>query len=227
MRVLSAHRLFLALLFVLALTTAALEGECEVVRLYVGPETIECVGVAAQKCLLVTTDPTEPAQAFYDHIDGFEHQEGTTYVLDVLVEPVEDPPADASSLAYTLVDVVEELPGGSWSDFGADTDAASSEAHGDVEIVSDEEWCALFHRGAGDCVSALPMTTSMGGLVPASWATALGASDLATAPDERFCALFTGEIDACLAVLAPDEPPLYLPATHAEYTLAEYLPAAE
>jgi hypothetical protein len=29
-------------------------------------------------------------------------------VLDVLVEPVENPPADGSSLKYTLVDVVED-----------------------------------------------------------------------------------------------------------------------
>ena len=44
---------------------------------------------------------------FYDQIEGFTFEEGTSYVLDVLVEEIPDPPADASSLKCTLVHIVE------------------------------------------------------------------------------------------------------------------------
>lgn len=235
MRVLIGHLVALVLLVLMALPAMAQEGEGEVVRLYVGPEKIDCVGVAPQKCLLVTTDPTEPAEAFYDPIEGFEHEDGTAYVIDVLVEPVEDPPADGSSLKYTLVGVIEEIPGGDWSDFETHTEPAAVEggADGDVAVVSDDEWCALFHRGAGDCVGSLPLTTGMGGMVPESWAAVLGVENdpslegPSVIPDADFCSLLTGELDACLSVLAAADGPLYLPAVQAEYTLADFLPPAE
>ena len=224
--------LIAALLAALALPSAAQDAaEGEVVRLYVGPETIDCVGVAPQRCLLVTTDPTQPAEAFYDPIDGFEHAEGTAYVLDILVEPVEDPPADGSSLSYTLVDIVAEVPGGTWTDLAEpERMDPEGEAQGGITVLTDEDWCGLFHAGVGDCVGSLPLTTGMGGLVPQSWASALGVENdpslegPSVAPDADFCGLLTGELDACLAVLAPADPPLYLPVIHAEFTLQDYLP---
>jgi hypothetical protein len=64
------------------------------------------------ECLQVRyTEDGEP-ELFYDEIAGFEFQEGTSYVIDVRVEPVPSPPADGSSLAYTLVEVVSEEPAG-------------------------------------------------------------------------------------------------------------------
>ena len=45
--------------------------ETEVVTLYVGPETVECVGVAPQDCLQVRYAPEEDYQLFYSAIEGF------------------------------------------------------------------------------------------------------------------------------------------------------------
>ena len=59
-------------------------------------------------CLQVAESEGDNYQLFYDTIEGFDHQEGTSYVIDVSVTEVENPPADASSLQYTLVEIVEE-----------------------------------------------------------------------------------------------------------------------
>lgn len=56
------------------------------------------------------TDDGEP-QLFHNSIDGFDYQEGTSYVIDVRVADVASPPADASSLDYSLVFVIGETPG--------------------------------------------------------------------------------------------------------------------
>lgn len=86
------------------------ESAGDVVRMWVGPERVDCVGVAPMECLQVAYAEDAEPQLFYDEIAGFEHQEGTAYVLDVRVDEVADPPADASSLTYTLVTVVSETP---------------------------------------------------------------------------------------------------------------------
>lgn len=78
--------------------------------MWVEPELVECTGVGPMECLQVAyTEGGEP-ELFYDTIDGFTFTEGTAYVLDVEVTAVEDPPADGSSLAYRLVEVVSEEP---------------------------------------------------------------------------------------------------------------------
>lgn len=46
-------------------------------------------------------------QAFYDTIEGYRHEEGTRNVLRVKRYRIPNPPADASSLAYTLEMVIE------------------------------------------------------------------------------------------------------------------------
>ena len=84
-------------------------GEAETVRLWIQPELVECDGGAGtQTCMLIADSEDGEPSFFYDSIAGFTFEEGTTYVIDVTVEGVEDPPADASSLRYTLVEVVEE-----------------------------------------------------------------------------------------------------------------------
>ena len=77
-------------------------------RLWIGPERVECEGVAPMMCLQVAESEDGHYQLFYDSIKGFYYQEGTSYVIDVSITEVENPPADASSLQYTLVEVVEE-----------------------------------------------------------------------------------------------------------------------
>jgi Domain of unknown function (DUF4377) len=82
----------------------------EIVRMWVEPELVDCTGVGPMECLQVSyTEGGEP-ELFYDSIDGFTFMEGTAYVLDVEVTAVADPPADGSSLAYRLVEVVSEEP---------------------------------------------------------------------------------------------------------------------
>ena len=82
--------------------------ESEVVTMYVGPELVDCVGVGPMKCMQVKTDPDAEYELFYSQIEGFEFEEGYEYELLVQVDPVENPPADASSLQYTLIEVVQQ-----------------------------------------------------------------------------------------------------------------------
>ena len=86
--------------------------------IYVGPLLVDCVGVGPQKCMLVKENPEDAYRMFYDRIAGFDYEQGYEYELRVQVETVPDPPADASSLRYTLVEVVSKRPaleGGSWA----------------------------------------------------------------------------------------------------------------
>ena len=48
-------------------------------------------------------------QLFYDQIEGFEWEPGYTYELIVAVDEIENPPADASSLRYVLIEVVNKV----------------------------------------------------------------------------------------------------------------------
>ena len=85
--------------------------------LYVGPYQVDCVGVAPQKCLLVREKPTDDWTYFYDQIQGFEYEPGFEYELRIMEERVENPPADASSLRWTLLEVVAKtrsLEGTPW-----------------------------------------------------------------------------------------------------------------
>lgn len=78
--------------------------------MWIQPELAECTGVGPMECMQVSyTEDGEP-QLFYSAIDGFTFVEGTSYVIDVQVTEVASPPADGSSLSYTLVDVVSETP---------------------------------------------------------------------------------------------------------------------
>jgi len=59
-------------------------------------------------CLQIAYSEDAEYELFYDQIAGFEPVEGTSYVIDVQITEVDNPPADASSLAYTLVEVIAE-----------------------------------------------------------------------------------------------------------------------
>lgn len=80
----------------------------ETVNLFVGPELVECTGVAPQMCMQVRNSPDEDYQFFYNQIDGFTFEPGYEYELLVEVSPVANPPADGSSLSYRLVEVVSQ-----------------------------------------------------------------------------------------------------------------------
>ena len=106
-------RIVTTLLFILVFTLAL--GACSqrrVVRMWVGPDLIDCVGVGPQKCLLVKESEEADWELFYDGIEGFHHVEGVSYVLEVEITEIEDPPADASSLHHRLERIVESTPTG-------------------------------------------------------------------------------------------------------------------
>lgn len=82
--------------------------ESVVLEVTVGPELVECVGVAPMQCLVVD------GEYFYDSIEGFEYEEG--YVYRIRMErydawpDLEEPPQDASAYGYRLVEVVSQTP---------------------------------------------------------------------------------------------------------------------
>lgn len=75
---------------------------------YVGPEKVPCTGVAPQTCLQVKENISENYSLFYDNIEGFCYSPGYEYVIRVMEESVENPPADASSKKWTLVEVMSK-----------------------------------------------------------------------------------------------------------------------
>lgn len=71
----------------------------------IGPELVDCVGVAPMRCMVVD------GGLFYDEIEGFEHEAGYRYRIRMeRYDPWggEEPPADASAWGYRLVEVVEK-----------------------------------------------------------------------------------------------------------------------
>jgi hypothetical protein len=84
--------------------------EMGVVTLYVGPERVDCVSVAPQTCYQIRYAPEDDYQLLYSDIRGFDYEPGYNYELRVLKTPVPNPPADASSINWTLVEVVSKTP---------------------------------------------------------------------------------------------------------------------
>ncbi|AFS80267.1 beta-lactamase domain-containing protein [Candidatus Nitrosopumilus koreensis AR1] len=78
--------------------------------LYINPSLVDCVGVGPQKCMQIREDPNTNWQNFYDSIDGFNFVEGKSYKISVKVTDVENPPADASSKKYELIEILDQKP---------------------------------------------------------------------------------------------------------------------
>lgn len=76
--------------------------------LFVAAERKPCTGVAPMECLQVRESTDRPWQHFYSEIEGFVFEPGFDYELRVLEEKVANPPADGSSLRWTLVTVVSK-----------------------------------------------------------------------------------------------------------------------
>jgi len=81
------------------------------VRFWVEPETIDCLSRLAPQCLQIATSATAEPQTFLGEIEGFEHQAGTTYVIDVEVTEVVDAAPDDLPARYRLVAIVESSTG--------------------------------------------------------------------------------------------------------------------
>ncbi len=59
-------------------------------------------------CLQIRDKPGERWQLHYGGIEGFRPQPGIEYRLRIIEEKIANPPADASSIRWTLDQVVEQ-----------------------------------------------------------------------------------------------------------------------
>lgn len=80
----------------------------DVVEVTVASELRDCSGVGRMQCMLVKFPGYQSWEYFYSPIEGFEYEPGYEYVLKVRKQKVENPPADASSVKYTLVKTVSK-----------------------------------------------------------------------------------------------------------------------
>jgi heat shock protein HslJ len=135
----------LVLMTAMALSACAPFGRSGQKTIYVGPYLVDCTGVAPQKCMLVKEDPKDDWTYFYDQIQGFDYEPGYEYELVVQEEKVENPPADASSLQWTLVEVVSKersLEGTTWALVSYKNSAGEM-----VEVLPGSEITAVFQDG--------------------------------------------------------------------------------
>ncbi len=131
-----------------------LEAGGRIVTAWIGPELVDCVGVGPQKCMQVKTNPDDEYGLFYDQIEGFAYEEGYEYELRVLVEPVQDPPADASALIFTLVEVISQTPAAA-----AEQPAVGELPAGEELTLEGQTWLLSSYAGQdGEQIEALPQT---------------------------------------------------------------------
>ncbi len=95
------------LFFILVLSLTAKSCD-ETKHIYVADHLVDCVSVGPQKCMLVKDKIVNDWTNFYGNIEGFDYEEGYEYLLNVKVEEIKNPPADAPSFKYILVEVFEK-----------------------------------------------------------------------------------------------------------------------
>jgi heat shock protein HslJ len=77
--------------------------------IWIGPELKDCTGVAPQQCMQIKWEQDAGWEYFYNQIAGFTFEPGFEYELIVEERKVENPPADAPSLAWHLVEVTSKM----------------------------------------------------------------------------------------------------------------------
>ena len=102
---------FLAIAAVLLSGCANLSGPDErVITMDVAAQRVPCMGIVPQECLSVRQEQDTAWTLFYDPIDGFQFESGFEYTIRVAVRTVSNPPADGSSLAYRLLEILRKVP---------------------------------------------------------------------------------------------------------------------
>lgn len=97
--------LILVIVFLLSITGFSQSVEKTI---YIAPEQTKCMGVGPMDCMQVKWSNDGEWQLFYEQIDGFTFEKGYNYKLLIKEEKVENPPADASNVKYTLVKVISK-----------------------------------------------------------------------------------------------------------------------
>ena len=78
---------------------------------FVAAEVQPCTaGVARTTCLQVREAEDQPWTLHYFGYEGFQHQPGVEYRLRVRGTPVANPPADASSVHWSLIKILDQKP---------------------------------------------------------------------------------------------------------------------
>lgn len=77
-------------------------------EVWVAHFTTPCEGVGPRECLNVREADEPDWKLWYGSIEGFEHEPGTEYHMMVTETEIEDPPADAPSVRWTLIEVIDE-----------------------------------------------------------------------------------------------------------------------
>lgn len=94
---------------------ATLMGACrgptepgEQLRIYeVAEELVGCEGVGGPTlCLSVRIPPDTAWSALFGVVEGFTHEAGYRYVLQIAERPIRNPPIDGSAIEYRLVTIV-------------------------------------------------------------------------------------------------------------------------
>ena len=85
----------------------------QIITLEVAAARVPCVGVGPRECLQVRRSADDAWELFYESIEGFTYEAGFQYRLRVAERVIPNPPADGSSRAYRLVEVLMMLPAGS------------------------------------------------------------------------------------------------------------------
>lgn len=69
---------------------------------------VPCVGENLRLCLRASELDGSDYWYFYDYIEGFDYQWGHRYALSVEVTEIENPPQDASSARYELIEIISD-----------------------------------------------------------------------------------------------------------------------
>lgn len=81
----------------------------EVIVIKVASQQVDCEGAhSSQKCLQIKEVLAKKWEITYDGIVGFTFEPGFVYKLQVKKEQLKNPPADASAIRYTLLEVIEK-----------------------------------------------------------------------------------------------------------------------
>jgi hypothetical protein len=81
----------------------------DVLTLEVAGSRVPCVGEAQMQCLQVRSSADAPWGLFYESIEGFTWEPGYRYTLRVARRVVVDPPADGSSAAFRLLEILAKV----------------------------------------------------------------------------------------------------------------------
>ena len=120
----------------------------------------DCVGVGPQQCLNVRESDEADWTLWYDPIEGFEHEAGYDYRLMVNETTISDPPADASSIRWTLIEVLEKTPVAT-SDANPILRPWKLSSFGPAAVLGDEATTALVEGALASLPADNPVTLGL------------------------------------------------------------------